>query len=146
MIVLLLLIAIFIIFINRDNFTLVSGYTLQTPGYGPEVYPYPVESLLVSSAKKISLNAKQQDDFVKYMQSDPKIATFMSDKVLNLEQLSNLYCTNFKESNKTLINCDSGLSNDLEKAYYIDNKLDYFTYNAIWTALSNRYKVITDKL
>ena len=148
------------------------SYTLQTPGYGPEVYDFPITSNLDSSAKPVVLNKKQQTAFVNYMQSDPNIAIFMSDNsiingtsynkeisssssssssnnsvLLILGKLSDLYCLNYNEASSSLTNCAKGsLESNLDIAYYIDNKIDYPTHNAIWTALTNRYNIITNNI
>ena len=158
MILLILIVITIIIFIINpaSNFGSESTFTLETPGYGVEVYPFPTKSDLVPSDDVISLNPKQTEAFVKYMQSDPNIALFMSDKKYNaavsssgnsLESLADLYCLNYNETKKTLVNCDPGsLSNNLEYAYYIKSEFDYDVYTAIWTTLTNRYKFITDKI
>jgi hypothetical protein len=166
--IIIILIIFILIKVTFSPFSSSLTYTLQTPGYGAEVYDFPIMSNLNSSAKPIVLNKTQQTAFVNYMQSDPNIAIFMSDNsiingtsynkeiassssnnsvLLILGKLSDLYCLNYNEASSSLTNCAKGsLESSLDIAYYIDNKIDYPTYNAIWTALTNRYNIITNNL
>ena len=136
--IIIILIIFILIKVTFSPFSSIPGYTLQTPGYGPEVYPFPTTSVLNPSEKLIILNKTQKEAFLNFMESDPNIAIFMSDNsIINSVGMSYNQSINLSSSNSSSNSSSTRLSKDTLSILEILSNLYCSNYNEASSSLIN---------